>query len=289
MMLRRTYILALLLLLLLVPLQNVYAANFENSSSISCTVVEDEKIYVVLEVQINKTIKINENVTISLFNLTRFAFKNNSLEFLSEIYDAYNKTIGEDLGGRVSFPVIKFTDNTNSVRIMFEISGIIYHPKMEKYGKTITLTNGYTFSTSWKSTKIDVKFKVSLPAYSEYNVSYVTWNSTDVFIFDSFSDYPIEKWNVTENNHVVANITMEDNKARLYGNISLPRSARYIELSGNNITYFYPTPIKENVIFYFAETGVITMLIGIGLIFITKRISYEKRFLKKIAKKKKKK
>ncbi|MHA1471353.1 MAG: hypothetical protein ACTSSP_12465 [Candidatus Asgardarchaeia archaeon] len=218
-MLRRTYILALLLLLLLIPLQNVYAANFENSSSISCTVVEDEKIYVVLEVQINKTIKINENVTISLFNLTRFAFKNNSLEFLSEIYDAYNKTIGEDLGGRVSFPVIKFTDNTNYVRIMFEISGIIYHPKMEKYGKTITLTNGYTFSTSWKSTKIDVKFKVSLPAYSEYNVSYVTWNSTDVFIFDSFSDYPIEKWNVTENNHVVANITIEDNKARLYGNI----------------------------------------------------------------------
>ncbi len=287
----RTMVSAIILVLL--AFSNVIASTIattsvENYSSMSCAVVENNVIHVRLDITINKTLNVTKDLNLSLYNITKYAFKNNSLEFLNAIYEAYNKSITKNLHGEVTFPVIHFDDMTNSVSILFDVSGIFSHPKLEKYGTKLTLINGYTFTMSWKNTRIETSINVSLPAFSQYNFSYVLWNSTDVFVFDKLKEYPIERWNVTEGNFVIANVSIA-NSIIFIGNISLPKAARYIALNGENITYFYPIPIKESIIPIFLEAGALVITIGIVLFIITSRISYEKKVLSKFEKKKKKK
>ncbi|MGQ4833211.1 MAG: hypothetical protein ACP6IS_04850 [Candidatus Asgardarchaeia archaeon] len=280
-----------MLLLLIFPtitLPSIAMAYTEQSTSMTCFIAEDNIIHVRLDIMLNKTLNITENINLSLYNITKYAFENNSLEFLTAIYKAYNKTVVADLKGTLTFPVIRFDDMSNSVSIMFDVSGIFTHPKLDKYGQKITLGNGYTFTMSWKNTKIDTTINVTLPAFAQYNITYVLWNSTDVFMFDKLKSYPIEKWNVTRGNFVVANISIEKNVLFL-GNISLPKNARYITLSGENITYFYPIPIKESAIPIFTEVGGILILVGLLLFLATKRVSYEAKVLRKLEKKKRRK
>ncbi|MGQ4914034.1 MAG: hypothetical protein ACP6IU_04695 [Candidatus Asgardarchaeia archaeon] len=279
--LKRIMLLTLVLWLLIMPYP---VHGIESKTNADVTIVDNRDIVFNAVIGLeNKTLTYG-NITTTLPNVTAILFNESRDEFINETFHDINFTLSTDYNLTIANFTLDFNYTDYTFIMSFFLNDTVKNVNITtSENETLILNDTYTFSLDWLGFTIFYRIKNNVTIGNE--TTEVTWNASDIFVFNALKNYPVETWNKTWNK-IFYNATLS-NTSYIYVEVLLPELARNITIEGNTITYHIPKPIEYPTFEYTAVAGILAILLGLGLFIYTGRESRIEKFKRKILKKEK--
>ena len=274
-----------LLLLCIFPLIPSAFAEVNSVTDATVTIENNQDITfkAIIGVE-NKTLEYN-NVTTTFPNVTALLFNISKDDFINETFFDINLTLSQDFNLTIANFTLDFNITAQSFTLAFNLNDTVQNLNVTtENNETIVYNDTYTFDMDWLD--FTVYYKITNNITIDNESIEVTWNSSDVFVFNELSEYPVEMWNRTWN-LLFYNLTLS-NTSYIYVELKLPDMARNITIDGNKITYHIPKPVDYPAIERFTIFGALFIVAGLGLFIFTSRQSRIEKYKKKLLKKERK-
>lgn len=274
-----------LLLLCIFPLIPSAFAEVNSVTDATVTIENNQDITfkAIIGVE-NKTLEYN-NVTTTFPNVTALLFNISKDDFINETFFDINLTLSQDFNLTIANFTLDFNITAQSFTLAFNLNDTVQNLNVTtENNETIVYNDTYTFDVDWLD--FTVYYKITNNITIDNESIEVTWNSSDVFVFNELSEYPVEMWNRTWN-LLFYNLTLS-NTSYIYVELKLPDMARNITIDGNKITYHIPKPVDYPAIERFTIFGALFIVAGLGLFIFTSRQSRIEKYKKKLLKKERK-